>query len=28
MLEIILHHYPLSFFAEKIRRVLAYKRIA
>jgi glutathione S-transferase len=28
MAEIILHHYPLSLFAEKIRRVLAYKKIA
>ena len=27
MSEIILHHYPLSPFAEKIRRVLAYKRL-
>src|SRR6266496_180472 len=27
MAELILHHYPLSFFAEKIRRILAYKRI-
>ena len=25
--EVILHHYPLSLFAEKIRRILAYKRI-
>jgi glutathione S-transferase len=24
---IILHHYPLSLFAEKVRRILAYKRI-
>ncbi|WP_437303442.1 glutathione S-transferase family protein [Sorangium sp. So ce388] len=28
MAEIILHHYPLSLFAEKIRRILAYKKIA
>src|SRR5947208_7137434 len=28
MPEIILHHYPLSLFAEKIRRLLAYKKIA
>jgi len=28
MAEIVLHHYPLSLFAEKIRRVLAYKKIA
>ena len=27
MHEIILHQYPLSFFAEKIRRILAYKKI-
>ncbi|AUX42463.1 glutathione S-transferase [Sorangium cellulosum] len=27
MAEIILHHYPLSPFAEKIRRILAYKRV-
>lgn len=27
MAEIILHHYPLSLFAEKIRRILAYKKI-
>ena len=27
MSEIILHHYPVSHFSEKIRRVLAYKRI-
>ena len=27
MRELILHHYPLSFFAEKIRRILAYKKI-
>lgn len=27
MAEIILHHYPLSPFSEKIRRVLAFKRI-
>src|SRR5882724_383424 len=27
MSELILHHYPLSFFAEKIRRLLAYKRL-
>jgi glutathione S-transferase len=25
MSEIILHHYPESHFAEKIRRILAYK---
>ncbi len=25
MAELILHHYPMSFFAEKIRRILAYK---
>ncbi len=25
--EIILHHYPLSHFSEKIRRILAYKRL-
>lgn len=25
--EVILHHYPLSPFAEKIRRILAYKQI-
>ena len=28
MADIILHHYPLSFFAEKARRVLAYKKLA
>ncbi|AUX24640.1 glutathione S-transferase [Sorangium cellulosum] len=28
MSEIILHHYPLSLFAEKIRRIFAYKKIA
>ncbi|WP_433927665.1 glutathione S-transferase family protein [Sorangium cellulosum] len=28
MAEIILHHYPLSLFAEKVRRILAYKKIA
>lgn len=28
MAEIVLHHYPLSLFAEKIRRILAYKKIA
>src|SRR6187455_1556483 len=28
MADVILHHYPLSFFAEKARRVLAYKQIA
>ncbi|WP_437630742.1 glutathione S-transferase family protein [Sorangium sp. So ce854] len=28
MAEIILHHYPLSLFAEKIRRILAYKKVA
>jgi glutathione S-transferase len=28
MAELILHHYPLSLFAEKIRRILAYKKIA
>ncbi len=27
MPELILHHYPMSPFAEKIRRVLAYKRL-
>lgn len=27
MTELILHHYPLSPFAEKVRRVLAYKRL-
>ena len=27
MSEIILHHYPLSLFAEKVRRILAHKRI-
>ena len=27
MPEIVLHQYPLSLFAEKIRRILAYKRI-
>jgi len=27
MAELILHHYPLSPFAEKVRRVLAYKRL-
>jgi len=27
MADIILHHYPLSPFAEKIRRLLAYKRL-
>lgn len=27
MPELILHHYPLSPFAEKIRRILAYKRV-
>jgi glutathione S-transferase len=27
MTEIVLHEYPLSLFAEKIRRILAYKRI-
>ncbi|HVP30899.1 MAG TPA: glutathione S-transferase family protein [Myxococcota bacterium] len=27
MPEIILHHYPLSLFAEKIRRILAYKKL-
>lgn len=27
MQDVILHHYPLSLFAEKIRRILAYKRI-
>jgi glutathione S-transferase len=27
MTEIILHEYPLSLFAEKIRRILAYKRV-
>lgn len=27
MAEIILHHYPLSLFAEKIRRILAYKKM-
>ncbi|WP_437522639.1 glutathione S-transferase family protein [Sorangium sp. So ce726] len=28
MAELILHHYPFSLFAEKIRRILAYKKIA
>jgi glutathione S-transferase len=28
MSEIILHHYPFSLFAEKIRRILAYKDVA
>ena len=28
MTDIILHHYDLSPFSEKIRRVLAYKKIA
>ncbi|WP_437850995.1 glutathione S-transferase family protein [Sorangium sp. So ce363] len=28
MAELILHHYPLSLFAEKIRRILAYKKIS
>ncbi len=28
MAEIVLHHYPLSFFAEKIRRILAFKRLS
>ncbi|KYF62793.1 glutathione S-transferase family protein [Sorangium cellulosum] len=28
MAEIILHQYPLSLFAEKIRRILAYKKVA
>jgi glutathione S-transferase len=28
MTDVILHHYPLSFFGEKVRRVLAYKQIA
>lgn len=28
MTELILHHYPLSPFAEKVRRVLAYKRLS
>ena len=28
MPELILHHYPMSPFAEKIRRVLAYKRLS
>lgn len=28
MSEIILHHYPDSFFAEKIRRILAFKGLA
>ncbi|WP_437285135.1 glutathione S-transferase family protein [Sorangium sp. So ce406] len=28
MAEIILHHYPLSLFAEKVRRILAYKKMA
>ena len=28
MAEVILHHYPLSLFAEKIRRIFAYKKIA
>ena len=27
MVEIVLHHYPLSLFAEKIRRILAYKDV-
>jgi glutathione S-transferase len=27
MTEIVLHEYPLSLFAEKIRRILAYKRV-
>src|SRR5258705_13318257 len=27
MQELILHHYPLSFYAEKIRRILAYKKL-
>src|SRR5438270_9716340 len=27
MEEIILHHYPLSHFSEKIRRILGYKKI-
>jgi glutathione S-transferase len=27
MTDVILHHYPRSFFAEKIRRILAYKRV-
>jgi glutathione S-transferase len=27
MAELILHHYPMSFFAEKIRRILAYKEL-
>jgi glutathione S-transferase len=27
MTDVILHHYPLSPFAEKIRRLLAYKRV-
>ena len=28
MPEVILHHYPLSHFSEKIRRILAYKKMA
>lgn len=28
MNEIILHHYPVSHYAEKVRRILAYKKIA
>src|SRR5882724_3823937 len=28
MTEIILHHYPLSHFSEKVRRILAYKKLA
>lgn len=27
MSEIVLHHYPASLYAEKIRRILAYKRL-
>jgi len=28
MTELVLHHYPMSFFAEKIRRILAFKGVA
>ena len=28
MAEIILHHYALSLFAEKVRRIFAYKKMA
>jgi glutathione S-transferase len=27
MAELILHHYPMSFFAEKVRRIFAYKNL-